>query len=110
MSDNNATSTPTATPRLPRLWRHHYAGVFVGYLIGRSDIPNHMKFEGRRVYSWSGGRLECSQLAKQGCREGDRLGEWTEFDISIEGSVEIIPMEPAVVEKSRALPADGEKA
>lgn len=88
---------------MPRLWRHHYSGVWIGYLLGPSDIPGHMKFEGRRVWSWSGGRLECSELARDGVRADDRLGVWTTVDIRLEGSVEILPVTEEVAEAARKL-------
>ena len=93
----------TASSRLPRLWRHHYSGVWIGYLCGQSEIPGHMAFEGRRIWNWRGGRLECSELARDGVREADRLGVWTRADIALEGSVEILPVDPAVVERARAI-------
>lgn len=91
--------------RLPRLWRHHYSGVWIGYLLGPSDIPGHLRFEGRRVWSWSGGRLECSQLAAQGVKSGDRLGDWTTADIAVDGSVELLPITEAIAEAARECPS-----
>lgn len=87
---------------LPRLWRHHYSGVWIGYLVGKSELPGHLKFEGRRIWSWSGNRLECSELAKKGVAKGDRLGLWTTADIAVEGSVEMLPITPEVAEAARA--------
>lgn len=89
----------------PKIWRHHYSGVWIGYLLGKSEIPGHLCFEGRRIWSWRGGRLECSQLAAQGVREGDRLGEWTTVDIALDGSVEVLPTSVELVEGSKELPA-----
>lgn len=101
--------TDTNNKRLPRLWRHHLSGVLIGYILGPSDeLPGHILFEGRRIWSWSGGRLECSQLAKHGARQGDRLGEWTVMHIAVDGSIDLYPCTEEVVEASRALPADGE--
>lgn len=91
----------TDIKRLPRLWRHNMSGVWIGYILGPSEIPGHLRFEGRRIWSWSGGRLECSQLAKQGVREGDRLGEWTTADIAVEGSVEVLPVTEEVIQGVR---------
>ena len=87
--------------RLPRLWRHHMSGEWIGYIVGPSEIPGHIRFEGRRVWSWSGGRLECSQLAAQGVRAGDRLGEWTTVDVAVDGSVEVLPVTEEVIQGVR---------
>lgn len=90
----------------PRLWRHHFSGVWIGYLKGKSEIPGHLRFEGRRVWSWSGGRLECSELAQKGVKTDDRLGIWTEVDISLEGSVEVLPITEEVAEAARTIKED----
>lgn len=103
-------STPPSTlpVPLPRLWRHRYSGLWIGYIVGRSELlQDHLVFVGRRIWSWSGGRLECSQVAAQGCRAGDRLGEWVTAEIAIEGSIEILPTTETIIEAARALPADG---
>lgn len=89
---------------LPRVWRHHWSGVWIGYLLGASDLPGHLRFEGRRVWSWGGGRLECSELARDGVREGDRLGVWTTLDIALDGSVELLPTSTERCEHARGLP------
>lgn len=88
---------------LPRLWRHHWSGVWIGYLLGPSELPGHVLFEGRRVWSWSGDRLECSELARDGVTARDRLGAWTVADIALDGSVELLPVTADVAEAARAL-------
>ena len=65
--------------------------MWIGYITGAGDFPDSIKLEGRRIWSWSGGRLECSQLAKKGAARGDRLGEW--------GEVEIGCITPDLIEK-----------
>jgi len=90
---------------LPRVWRHHFSGVWFGRILGRAPfLEGHIIFEGRRVWSWTGGRLDCSQLASIGCREGDRLGDWCRVEIGIAGSIEVIPTTDALVEAARAMP------
>lgn len=89
------------------LIRHRGSGVWVGYLIGPGTIGDSIEIEGRRIWSWSGGRLECSQLAKQGFRATDRLGEWETVEI---GSiavdlVELRTVDPSIVEAARKLAA-----
>ncbi len=91
--------------KLPRVWRHRHSGVWIGYLRGRStELPDHLVLEGRRVWSWSGGRLECSQLAADGCTAADSLGDWTTVSISVYGSVELLPTTEEHVESARQLP------
>lgn len=92
------------TTKRPIIWRHHTSGVWIGRLLGESEIPGHLRLEGRRIWSWSGGRLECSALARDGVREGDTLGCWTEADIALEGSVEILPTSEELVEAAKGLP------
>lgn len=102
----NPTDIMFATP-LPRVWRHRYSGVWIGHIAGRSGLlPDHLVFVGRRIWQWSGGRLECSQLAEQGCRQGDRLGEWVRVEISTDGSIEILPTSEQNVVNAKALPSD----
>jgi len=65
----------------PVLVRHVTSGVMIGYLRGPGIFPDSVVIEGRKVWSWQGGRLELSQLAEKGCRESDKLGEWEEVTI-----------------------------
>lgn len=90
--------------KLPRVWRHQWSGVWIGYLCGPADLPGHMKFEGRRVWSWVGSRLECSELARDGVCERDRLGVWGPVEIALDGSVELLPTTEANCEAARGLP------
>lgn len=81
-------------PELPRPIgiRHNMSGVWLGMLIGRGMMGHMIEIEGRRVWSWRGGRLEFSELCEKGCREGDRLGTWTRQQIPIgvgDGLVEL---------------------
>lgn len=91
----------------PVLIRHQMSGVWIGYLVGEGTFPNSITVEGRRVWSWTGGRLELSQLAVQGCREGDKLGEWEEVEIgSIETQlIELRTIKESVVVASKKLAA-----
>jgi len=77
----------------PIALRHHYSGVWLGYLRGVSPFGPHMlQIEGRRVWSWSGGRLEFSELCEKGVAGEDRLGTWTVQHIPIfpgDGLVEL---------------------
>lgn len=97
-------SDDTYTPK-PVLIRHHYSGVWVGYLTGKGKIhKDSVMLEGRRVWSWSGGRLECSQLASQGPRDGDRLGDWCEVEIPVapgDGLVEVLFPAAETIERWR---------
>ncbi len=76
--------------------RHHYSGVWLGRVtmprtVNGIEIPggvglmNHMiEIEGRRIWSWEGGRLEFSELCKKGLDKGrDRVGTWTTTQIPI---------------------------
>jgi len=98
----------SADPR-PVLIRHRYSGVWIGYMVGEGSFPHLVKVEGRRIWQWRGGRLECSQLAKQGCRQEDRLGEWetVEIDMSAGGGiVELRTIERDRVEHAKTLASD----
>lgn len=72
--------------------RHHYSGVWLGEIVGVGFLPHMLKIRGRRVWSWSGGRLEFVALCKEGVRSDDRLSHWTETQIAIgpgDGLVEL---------------------
>lgn len=87
--------------------RHRFSGVWIAYLIGPGMFENTINIEGRRIWSWSGGRLECSQLAHQGVTAADKLGDWINTDIAIapgDGLVEIAIIDGNLVEKARSLP------
>jgi hypothetical protein len=89
---------------LPYVIRHDKSGVWVCYVIGRGKIwPDALLIEGRRIWGWSGGRLECSQLATQGVVSG-KLGDWVRTELVPEGRVEAIVSTEAVVEATRGLP------
>lgn len=114
----NTVQTPKVVPTInlnpivlekpiPSVIRHHFSGVWFGRIVGEGMLPSTIKFEGRRVWSWEGGRLECSQLANQGVRAADRLGDWTEVDIAVgdgSGLVERLPTSNELVEVCRGLP------
>lgn len=72
----------------PVLWRHHLAGVLLGW-ISESNVPGHVRFNGVRIWSWRGGRTDCASLAVQGPREGDRITPCVLRDVALKGSVEI---------------------
>ena len=63
--------------------RHHLSGVWLGVLLGPGIMPHMIRIEGRRVWSWSGGPLEFSELCRDGCSAGDRLGTRTVQEIPI---------------------------
>lgn len=94
-------STPT---RWPRVIRHDKSGVWICYLLGEGDVPGMLRIEGRRVWSWSGGRLETSQLATQGARLGDKLGDWVTNDLPIGDLVDVTHTTEEIVEHCRSLP------
>ena len=91
----------------PVLIRHRSSGVWIGYLLGPGTFPNSITLEGRRIWHWRGGRLECSQLAVKGCRESDTLGEWETVEIGAiqEDLVELRTIKSEVVEHAKTLPA-----
>lgn len=93
----------------PILIRHRFSGVWIGFLKGEGSFDHMIEIVGRRVWSWTGGRLECSQLADQGVSEKDRLGEWETVEIAVgrgDGLIELrtISMETAL--QSREFAAD----
>lgn len=95
----------------PVLIRHRYSGVWVGYIVGRGTFAHNIAFLGRRIWQWNGGRLELSQVAAQGLRTEDRLGEWEVVEIACgqaDGLIELRTVKREMVEQAKALPADGE--
>jgi hypothetical protein len=95
--------------RRPVLIRHRYSGVWIGYVNGKGSFPHLLEIEGRRIWQWRGGRLECSQLAVKGCVPEDRLGEWELVEIDMSpgaGIVELRTIERKVVEHAKTLPSD----
>lgn len=72
----------------PVLWRHHYAGVLLGW-VKKSDIPGHLGFDGVRIRVWRGDRIDCASLAKVGPLENDEITDRVTRDVALEGSVEI---------------------
>lgn len=95
--------------RRPVLIRHRFSGVWLGYILGPGSFPNLVRLEGRRIWHWRGGRLETSQVAKQGVKEEDRLGEWEEVEIAMgqgEGIVELRTVSEKIVEDAKLLAAD----
>jgi len=86
--------------------RHRHAGVFFGYICDEGMFDGLIKIEGRRVWSWNGGRLEMSQVSKKGLTERDLLGEWEFVEINMkEGLIEIREIEPKILESAKKLPA-----
>jgi len=86
--------------------RHKYAGVFLGYLNGPGTFEGTIEIEGRRVWSWSGGRLEMSQVSKQGLRKEDSLGEWETLEINVsEGLIELRTIKRDILEQAKNFPA-----
>lgn len=80
--------TKTNANGRPVLWRHHTAGVLLGYLTP-SDVPGHLAFDGVRIRSWSGGRVDCASLAVKGPSESDTITERVRREVALESSVEI---------------------
>ena len=94
----------------PVLIRHRFSGVWIGYIAGLGTYPNMIELVGRRIWQWNGGRLELSQVAKEGCKEEDRLGEWEVVEIAMaqsEGIIELRTVNREVVEHAKTLAADG---
>lgn len=96
----------------PIVIRHRFSGVWVGYLMKEpGTFPHMIQVVGRRVWQWNGGRLELSQVAKQGLRAEDRLGEWEVVEIACgigDGLIELRTVEREMVENAKQLPADGQ--
>lgn len=93
----------------PILIRHRFSGVWIGFLVGKGTFDNTIEIVGRRIWSWTGGRLECSQLADQGVTENDRLGEWETVDIAVErgdGLIEFRTIDRDVANRAREFEAD----
>lgn len=91
----------------PVIIRHRYSGVWICRILGPGTWGHTIRIEGRRVWSWSGERLECSQLAAKGVREQDTLGDWCEPEIAIgegDGLVEIIGTTDELVNFAKSLP------
>jgi hypothetical protein len=91
----------------PVILRHNRSGVWIGYLLGEEKGPLAsvgFAFEGRRIWQWQGGRLECSQLASEGVKQGDRLGDWCQVTIAFAEFIEAIETTEAHVEAARKLP------
>lgn len=76
--------------------RHHLSGVWIARIDGPSPLLGEraLRIEGRRIRSWSGGRLDCSSLAEQGCRPADTLTERRILDLSVESLIEVHPIDP----------------
>ena len=92
----------------PVVIRHHYSGVWIGELMGEGITPTIVVLRGRRIYGWSGGRLETSQLAKQGVNANDRLCEVETVQIPIgpgDGLVEIHGTSKELVDAAMRLPS-----
>lgn len=79
----------------PALIRHHMSGVWIAMVLGRSPLlgDKGILIDGRRIRSWTGGRLDCSDLAQQGVRPGDQLTVRRKFDLALETIIEVHPIE-----------------
>lgn len=92
MENNNAPKdTETGIGRYVGI-RHHYSGVWVGQLLGYGIMPHMIRIHGRRLWSWRGERLECSQVFGRGPLEEDKLGDPITVDIPVgvgDGLVEL---------------------
>jgi len=90
----------------PVLIRHRFSGVWIGYIVGKGTFDYMIELEGRRIWSWSGDRLECSQLANQGVKERDKLGDWERVEISVgagDGLIELRTINAPLVEEAKKL-------
>jgi len=94
--------TMTMTEKRPALIRHHYSGVWIGYLIGRGTVSaDSILLDGRRIWSWCGARLEMSQVAQTGPSPNDRLGNRCTVELPVapgDGLVEVLFPRPEIVE------------
>jgi hypothetical protein len=66
--------------RRPRVLRHHMSGVWICYVLSEGSRPDTLLIEGRRLWSWSGRRLETSQLATKGYN-GGKIGDWVMLEL-----------------------------
>lgn len=78
--------------------RHHMSGVWIARIDGPSPLLGDagLLMEGRRIRSWSGGRVDCSDLAEQGCRPADTLTTRRVVHLALESMVEVHPIDPAL--------------
>lgn len=93
--------------RRPILIRHRFSGVWIGYLNGPGTFDHLIEIEGRRIWSWNGARLECSQIAADGVSSRDKLGDWETTEIAIgagDGLVELRTIKAERVEEAKELP------
>lgn len=76
--------------------RHHMSGVWIARIDGPSPLLGDagLLIEGRRIWRWQGGRMDCSALAEQGCREADTLTDRRVVHLAIEALVEVHPIDP----------------
>lgn len=89
----------------PCVIRHYYSGVWIGWAIGPGEYDGTLLFAGRRVHGWRGGRLETTQLARLGCREGDSLGDPVVSMLNMrEGLVEVHGTSHDTAQKALELP------
>lgn len=101
-------TTPRIPERRPVVIRHQMAGVWIGWAMGPGWTEHLLLIHGRRIYGWSGGRLETVALARRGCTPQDRLCAVVEdSQLAIgpgDGLVEIHGTTDAIVEAALALP------
>lgn len=101
----NYKEEPQNSEFRPVLIRHHYSGVWIGYLLGEGTLKNTITIEGRRVWSWSGDRLETSAIAVSGLSGNDKLGYWERVEIAVgdgDGLIELRTVSKEVVEKAKS--------
>jgi hypothetical protein len=84
--------------------RHDQSGVWIGYILGTADMIPGLRVRGRRVWRWQDGRLDTSQIAVRGAKPQDSLGDLVTEDLSAFGFVDVIDMDPDLVEACFALP------
>ena len=92
--------------------RHHKSGVWVGEVLGRGvlDPAGALLLRARKIWSWSGGRLETSQIATRGLDPAatHKLGDVVEVEIPFRDLVDTAFTTREVVEQIHALPSYGD--
>jgi len=82
--------------------RHHLSGVWVARLVGPGIKPHMIRIRGRRLWSWKGERLECSQVFNSGPMPGDKLGDETTADIPVGEGDQLVELTFDVTEETLA--------
>lgn len=94
---------PTAPAPKPHPWLGRYvlvrtysAGVHVGVIDSISESGSVLTLrDARRIWSWDGARLSCSEVATTGPKPGDKIAVALP-DHQLNGAIEIIPIAAAI--------------